>query len=375
MADNVPITAGTGTNIATDDVGGVHYQRVKLVDGTLEGTAAIAGDATNGLDVDVTRIANVANIDYDTTTATSNQAVMGLALPGSGGPVAGGTATNPLRTDPTGSTAQPVTDNGSTLSVDDGAGSLTVDGSVSLAAAIPAGSNKIGAVDLDSDATIASAVPTVAQFVAGTDGTNARALKTDTAGELQVDVLTLPALVAGTANIGDVDIASVAAGTTIEAVGDVAHDAVAAGNPVLNGAFAETPEDTAPGNQVSAEADVVRIAADRDGALYTRPHPPRIWHASNEYTTQQTDVTVKAAPGAGLSLYITDIYLGVNGAVTVTLEEGTTTLKWRYYATAAGDGVSLNFSTPIKLTANTALTITTSAAVTLTLVVAGWTGP
>lgn len=56
MADNVAITAGSGTTIATDDISGVHYQRVKLVDGTLDGTGAIGGDATNGLDVDVTRI-------------------------------------------------------------------------------------------------------------------------------------------------------------------------------------------------------------------------------------------------------------------------------------------------------------------------------
>ena len=37
MADNVPITAGSGTNIATDDVAGVHFQKVKLyasTDGT-----------------------------------------------------------------------------------------------------------------------------------------------------------------------------------------------------------------------------------------------------------------------------------------------------------------------------------------------------
>jgi len=34
MANNVPVTAGSGTNIATDDVSGVHYQMVKIVDGT-----------------------------------------------------------------------------------------------------------------------------------------------------------------------------------------------------------------------------------------------------------------------------------------------------------------------------------------------------
>lgn len=45
MADNVAITAGSGTTIATDDIGGVHYQRVKLVNGTLDDSTAIVGDA------------------------------------------------------------------------------------------------------------------------------------------------------------------------------------------------------------------------------------------------------------------------------------------------------------------------------------------
>lgn len=49
MADNVAITAGSGTTVATDDVSGVHYQRVKLVDGTLDADTAIAaGNGTNG---------------------------------------------------------------------------------------------------------------------------------------------------------------------------------------------------------------------------------------------------------------------------------------------------------------------------------------
>ena len=64
MADNVAITAGAGTSIATDEiqVSGTgtlgHVQFVKLVDGTLNGTGAIGGDAANGLDVDVTRFPN-----------------------------------------------------------------------------------------------------------------------------------------------------------------------------------------------------------------------------------------------------------------------------------------------------------------------------
>lgn len=50
MADNVAVTAGSGTSIATDDVGGIHYQRVK-VDFGGDGLAsplvsAAAADAT-----------------------------------------------------------------------------------------------------------------------------------------------------------------------------------------------------------------------------------------------------------------------------------------------------------------------------------------
>lgn len=69
MADNLTTqtsslaTIPTSTVIGTDEVsiGGVaqHVQRIKLVDGTNGGTDLISGDATNGLDVDVTRLASV----------------------------------------------------------------------------------------------------------------------------------------------------------------------------------------------------------------------------------------------------------------------------------------------------------------------------
>lgn len=190
-----------------------------------------------------------------------------------------------------------------------------------------------------------------------------------------VDVLTLPSLPAGTNNIGDVDVASFAAGAITEVQGDVAHDAAAAGNPVLLCGTAETPEDTAPTNQVSAEGDATRLACDRDGALFTHPHPPRIWHFPNQSSAQQTDTVVKAAAGAGLSHYITDIYVAANGAVTITIEEGTTVFKWRYYAAAAGDGAMVPLRSPIKIAANTAITYTTSAAIEHTILVSGYTGP
>lgn len=215
---------------------------------------------------------------------------------------------------------------GGSLFIQDGGNSITVDGSVSLAAAIPAGtnnigdvdvlslpalpagtnnigdvdvltlpsipagSNKIGSIDLDSDATPASAVPATAQYVAGTDGTNARGLKTDAAGELQIDVLTLPALPAGTNNIGDVDVltlpsiptgsntigsisnisgtislptgASTSANqsteiTALQLIDDIVHAAAATLSKAaaIGGVF----DDTSPGAATEGAVDAVRI--------------------------------------------------------------------------------------------------------------------
>lgn len=41
MADNVAITAGAGTSVATDDVAGAHYQKVKLYDSTADSSTGI----------------------------------------------------------------------------------------------------------------------------------------------------------------------------------------------------------------------------------------------------------------------------------------------------------------------------------------------
>ena len=52
MADTVAITAGSGTSIATDDIGSVHYQRVKLslgADGTAVDAVAGAGAVGTGV--------------------------------------------------------------------------------------------------------------------------------------------------------------------------------------------------------------------------------------------------------------------------------------------------------------------------------------
>lgn len=114
MADNVNYSPAGSTSIATDDVSGVHYQYVKLADGAADSSAKIGGDATNGLDVDVTRlpalVAGTANIgDVDVLTVPAPLSTTG-----------GGTE----------ATAHRVTianDSTGVLSVDDNGGALTVD--------------------------------------------------------------------------------------------------------------------------------------------------------------------------------------------------------------------------------------------------------
>jgi hypothetical protein len=257
--------------------------------------------------------------------------------------------------------------------------------SATIDAALPAGNNNIGDVDVASlPGTVvedaASAGGEVSHLMAavrrdtassgvGADGDFAN-LSVSSTGRLWASATIDAALPAGTNNIGDVDVLTLPGIT-----GSAAHDAAVSGNPVLVAGYAETPDDSAPANQVSAEGDATRLTTDRDGAVYTHPHPPRIWHVATEHTTQQTDASVKAAPGAGLSLYITDITINCNGAVTVTLEEGTTTTKFKYYGSAAGDGTNKQFIVPLKLAANTALTVTTSGAVTCFVGINGYTAP
>jgi len=139
----------------------------------------------------------------------------------------------------------------------------------------------------DTVATTAAAIPTKGLAVSGTDGTNARVLKTDTSGELQVDVLTLPANasvnvaqmngtsvsmgngVSGT-GVQRVTIASDSTGQII-ANGGVAHDGVDSGNPVKVGAKAMSALSTAT---MVAAADRADNVADLDGALIIRSGRP-----------------------------------------------------------------------------------------------------
>lgn len=101
----LPAGAATETTLGTRLADATVTARL----GTL-GQKAMAGSAPVVIASDQSRlpIASEVQIDYDTTGGVQNLSVQGIALPSATGAVAGGTVANPIRTDPTGTTTQPV---------------------------------------------------------------------------------------------------------------------------------------------------------------------------------------------------------------------------------------------------------------------------
>jgi hypothetical protein len=144
----------TGTVTIQDGGGSI------TIDGTVAATQSgswtVAATQSGSWSVSITGSVTVANLntaDYDTGAGTATQAMVGIALPASGGPVAGGTSTNPVRTDPTGATAQPVTDGGGSLTVD---GSVSISGSVTVTGTVAATQSGTWATQLTDGSLTAS---------------------------------------------------------------------------------------------------------------------------------------------------------------------------------------------------------------------------
>jgi hypothetical protein len=72
MADNVAITAGSGTSIATDDVSGAHYQKMKIYDGTADSAYAAIVDSSGNLQVEAT------NPSITGTAGSANSGVLSV---------------------------------------------------------------------------------------------------------------------------------------------------------------------------------------------------------------------------------------------------------------------------------------------------------
>lgn len=272
MADNVAITAGAGTTIAADDVAGVLHQRVKISQGA-DGSAT---DVSSAAPLQVT-LAN------------------------------------------TGANATPVV-------VD-----LGVNNDVTLGAALPAGTNNIGDVDVAS-----CALPTGASTLA----------------EQQSQTTALQIM----------DDWDNAASDGASVSGDVAHDSADAGEPVKVGAKAIA---ALSGTTLVAAADRTNNQSDLDGALIVRNNfALGDLVNGNASNTDGTSTQVLAAGAAGVKHYITDVTITNTSASNIYVElKDNTTVKWTFPVPANG-GVTHHFASPLGGTAATAWNFDPSAAAT-----------
>jgi len=185
--------------------------------------------------------------------------------------------------------------------------------------------------------------------------------------------------VIGTVNVAAAQtIATTNAGTfAVQAAsaGDVAHDTADSGNPIKVGGKAYDFDGTVPGTAV-VEADRTNFITDVFGRQFVETAHPYYWRASVDYASAQTNATIKAAAGAGLKLYITDVLIS-NGATAgnITLLDGSAgTVLLECYPAITG-GLTMGFKTPLGLTANTLLAITSTTVTTHSVTVSGYIAP
>lgn len=198
---------------------------------------------------------------------------------------------------------------------------------------------QITSLQLIDDTVYTDGTGTVTKGLAilGQDGTNPQAIKTDSSGELQVDVLTLPTL---------------ATVTTVSAVtgGGIAHDSADSGNPLKVGGRAINAEITAVANNDRSD-----FVTDLVGKLITLPYANPENFVSGAITSAMTGTTstsLIAAPAAGLRNYITQITVSnahatVGTDVVIQDGSGGTTL-YTIPAAAVYGGAVLTFPTPLR---------------------------
>lgn len=225
MADNVPITAGSGTPIATDEVGGAHYQKVKLAFGPLDtatlvsaadplpvsvGTVTITGGLTDAqiraTPLPVSGTVNVGTVPVTGTFWQTTQPVSGTVTANAGsGTFAISAASLPL---PSGAATETTLGSINTKTLAAGQATMVNSSPVVIASnqsAVPVSGTFWQATQPVSGTVTANAgTGTMAVSIASLP-----ALAAGTANIGDVDVLTLPALPAGTNNIGDVDVLTV----------------------------------------------------------------------------------------------------------------------------------------------------------------------
>lgn len=411
MADNVAITAGSGTTIAADDIGGVLHQRVKISQGadgsatdvssaaplqvtgangtfpvtdnsgslTVDNAGTFAVQAAQSGTWNITNVSGTVSLPTGAATA-AKQPALGTAGSASADVItvqgiASGTNLNVN-----------IAAAGTSFTVQDGGGSITVDnnGTFATQASIAAGATNIAKAEDAASADADVGVPAMAvrkgtpANTSGTDGDYE--MLQMSAGRLWTSATIDAALPAGTnaigklaansgVDIGDVDVTSVVPGTTATSLGkaeDAGHSSGDTGVMAL-GVRVDSPDTALAGTAL----DYSPLATSSTGAVRTAPMSEDFAALANgpqvkKYYTNAGAVTdgIVWSPAAGKRWYVTDIFINVSAAATVTLEDDLVAgdaAVWKAEL-AANSGWSHSFNTPLFSGEDAAdLLITTSA--------------
>ncbi len=279
MADGVAITAGSGTTILTDDTGaGGHAQVMKLAISTDGSGTLIPADATNGIDVDVTRVSGtvtVADASLDDATLVDNAAFT------------------------------------------DGTTRVVVGGFIYDEVA--------GTALTENDTAAARVNANRAQVAAIEDGaTRGRYVTVTASNALKIDGSAVTQPVSG----------SVSTATA----GDVAHSATDAGNPVKIGGKAVAHGTNPTAVDAGERTD---LYANRHGIPFGIGGHPNVITSSARITGANTDVAIIAGTiSSGTKIVVTRLTITVSNATTINtgikIGFGTATITADSTTSAAG---------------------------------------
>lgn len=201
---------------------------------------------------------------------------------------------------------------------------------------------------------------------------NATAVKVDNSGVTQP---VKGAGTAGTADTGVVTVQGIASMTPVFTAGNIASGTSDSGNPVEIGGQARTTELTA----VSSAQRVLAVF-DKVGKQIVLPFSnPENFISGTNTSTGTSGVSVIAAQGAGVKIYVTGIFCANTGSTTslITIQQdpagSPTTLA--YTINPNGGGSNLVFNPPLVVAANKAVGFTPgSASTTQYVTITGYTG-
>jgi len=354
MADNVSITAGSGTSIASDDIGGVQHQRIKLTlgaDGVSDGDVSSTNPMpVTGTFYQATQPVSAASLPLPTGAATSakqdtgntslsnidTKLTDGTQKAIASGDVAAGAADsgNPVKVGGKYNATMPTLTDGQRGDIQ-----LTTRGAVKTTLYANDSSTTIASLADNADATAISATANKIAVLNRNTVYNGS---------------TWDRMYGDATNGVDVDVTRVVPGTGATNLGKAEDAAHTSGD---TGVFALGVRNDAMATLTSNDGDYNPIATSKSGRLLVTPAPSDTYVFGNASVAGTGDTSVVAAAGVGLKNYITNISVANTGssATLITLKDGNAGSTLWYTIAPAGGGSNIDLEVPIVTSSNTAL--------------------